>query len=737
MEAYLFLTLAGLGWMLSNRGRGSQVAAEVAATAHAQPVRVRYPEAARGDVPSVHSLYDASHVDEVRAGEARAAAHHMRHAQQPVQRHAQQPVQPAASEQQGVFVSPLTGVAMSLDDFTHNNMVPFFGGSLKQNTSPDAFSSRLETFSGAGGVAAARPKDAQGPRFALQAQDLSFGTAGDAQRSAFLGTFQPSRNQAFTQPAPQWVGRPGVAGGATGDVYYDQRAALRVKTVDELRPLTRPRVVTEGRVLPGMGTTVDRPDVAPSGRVLLPRMREQRPEDMLRGRAAATAPATRSAVFVAPTARAQTGCDSRVGGAGGGAIPARPNASRGAEPRVPFRAPTCGPAPGPLAAPGARVDDYGRAAAATQVPATSRETTGARSYAGMLTAAVKALIVGPVDPMRGTRKEELADAPRAYGNLGVGPGAVAQPKLTVYDTQDVARTTLRETGLAPAPLLNVLGGAQRGAAREPDAAPGATLRETLDVAADPARNPARAREAGPVADPDAWRAAPTRRDVVAATHGCLDGTGGAIGGLQGARGGAYALSEARGDYTQRAVTDDVPRPVGGAAPASGAPARGGYAVAEVSAPDTLRQGLSDTDYYGGAQGEARPTSDAAASAMGVRGDREAAVVGADCRAPTAVGANAGLSQAALGAAAGLGTQRDDVLARQDARAAIPDKAVPGPGPAEGESRVADAMGCLTSERPYLPEDRAAARFLGDVAGAAQQRLANPLIMAHMSDSTAQ
>jgi hypothetical protein len=46
------------------------------------------------------------------------------------------------------FVSPLSGMSISKSDFTHNNMVPFFGGSVTQSTSESATNPLLETFTG-------------------------------------------------------------------------------------------------------------------------------------------------------------------------------------------------------------------------------------------------------------------------------------------------------------------------------------------------------------------------------------------------------------------------------------------------------------------------------------------------------------------------------------------------------------------------------------------------------------
>jgi hypothetical protein len=47
-------------------------------------------------------------------------------------------------------VSPLSGNKIATNDFTHNNMVPFFGGQVRQNVDAAANTSRLDSFTGAG-----------------------------------------------------------------------------------------------------------------------------------------------------------------------------------------------------------------------------------------------------------------------------------------------------------------------------------------------------------------------------------------------------------------------------------------------------------------------------------------------------------------------------------------------------------------------------------------------------------
>ena len=49
---------------------------------------------------------------------------------------------------QQYYTSSLTGEKVLIENFTHNNMTPFFGGRLKQNMNVEVNDSKLETFTG-------------------------------------------------------------------------------------------------------------------------------------------------------------------------------------------------------------------------------------------------------------------------------------------------------------------------------------------------------------------------------------------------------------------------------------------------------------------------------------------------------------------------------------------------------------------------------------------------------------
>lgn len=456
MEVYAVAILAGAGYLISRMR-------QTRPTGSSPPVRDAVPPAVlAADAPSQKNAWESRRFQDVLVDEQARGADLARKALDPassgvVSRNeralwAGEPLD--SGERPGSVYSALLGREVPVEKFTHNNMVPFYRGTLKQPVSDSAFSARLETFTGAFDAVrplGARQESATLFRPAAQGPVDSSGRAAiagfDRSREAFFET-QQSRNRANEVPdglEPQIVGRPGVRGGETGDVYYDMRdAALRgAPTVDDLRPVSRPKMTFEGRVLPGATptTSTDRPQA--------PEMAEQRHggpvtrhmagvDDLLRTTGASgAAPKQRppDLADLRTTNRLSTSAEpGYVGPAGAGATAReqlRGTAPGGGVFRSTLRSPPVGAASGV-----ARANDYGKAS--ILVYGNNRDVTTLRTRRGNIVSAIKAAVAPIVDAVRPTRKDEAVEAPRAFGNAS-GP-----LKATVYDPEDVARTTLRE-----------------------------------------------------------------------------------------------------------------------------------------------------------------------------------------------------------------------------------------------------------------------------------------------------
>ena len=672
MEVALFGALAGAGWLLS-RARSSSNSSNNGGV----PVAARL-----GDGPSQNDQYDSRYLAAVRADEASRATVKAHLALDP----AITGIVPgylsnAPNKRRGGgdggdggerVRSSLSGLEMPAERFTHNNMQPFYR-SQKQNMSDEAFSPFLADYSG---VDRDRPygKKIERPPLFQPAANVVRRTF-DSARDATLAHMPEPRNRAHEAPAPVIVGRAGVRGGETGDVYYDSRSYQMPYTTDQLRSADKPKLTFEGRVLPGLSATTGRAAVTMQSKAPSLVTDMGSPADGVRTTGAVLA-ATMDQHFDAKDTERQNPTEyiGAPGVAATSMLEARYECGS-----VPHRAQLSGPQTGP--ATGAKqVTDYG--AGSVQIYANERDLTSTRVYQGNFVTAVKAMVAPITDLLRYTRKEDYDDAPfRAFGN--VGPDV---PKLTVYDANDVARTTIKQTGLAEAPAANLRGPSHkltiydpedvartarkettlrdgtydgtlafpvsRTPAHDPDDVQKPTGRQTLDPA-DTVRNPGPSRGAGKAYDPDAWTPGPTHKQVLT-DAGKGDYADGNIGALQNSRGGAYAVSQFDAHPTSRQYLADSGVAYGTAAGGPQAVQEGGYGVAPLDIRDVQRAHLSDADYFGTAGTAA--SADAAmshAAAQNARafGDREIVEEG---RAPTQTGVK--VVAGSLGSQASLGPQ---------------------------------------------------------------------------------
>lgn len=655
----MFMTLAGLGYMFNQRRRpGDEVdGGEQRAPAVSSAADLR-------DRPSATSQYENRYLEVVRAEEARLATAMAEKASRPQASR----VIPrgtfkdphastvggggaSASTAPGVVRSMLTGMDIPVEHFSHNNMVPFYGGSVKQSLDPEAHSSRLSSFTGVDDVA--RPmgrKEAQKPMFDPAQQDVH-GVRADQVMQLWQSHIEAPVRRHNERPFEQViVGKPEVRGGETGDVYFDIREHQRGKTVDEMRAANNPKQTYEGRVLPGGAATVERPQPAALVTHRAPLIREQRGvDDMLRTTGAYTRDRVRPDVEARETWR--QGTTAEYFGAAGHGVQHAPEARP--TPRAPLRVGTLGaPSLGPSVSTVKGVTDYGRASIA--VYANERDVTTTRVVQGTFASVLRAMVAPLQDAVRPTRKQEtFLHAPRAFGNLGgVMPakmtvhdcddvlrttikeatmseapmGNLRGPAaLTVYDPDDIARVTGKETGLSEAPRGNLRGGFQAAPVYDPDASrPRTTVKETA-LEETPLGN-LRGAPRATVYDPDdvlrtttkevnlfdstgAASLAPVVRRPQAAPQDGARVTGrntmDAVDtvrnpGATRAAGLAYDPDDWRPDVTLKQVATDSGRGdhvdgnVGGAG-------GGGYATAEATAPATHRQYTSDVGpQYGGA-----------------------------------------------------------------------------------------------------------------------------------------
>jgi len=350
-----------------------------------------------------------------------------------------------------VTYSELMGQNMKSAEFTHNNMTPFFGGRVKQNMNVDANSGILDSFSGTGKLQIKKQEMEQ----MFDSSRAPYGNPFGLEASAdfIKSRLNEPRNRAGERPfEPTRVGPALDAGyGITGEGGFQQFEVNQymmgaMKKTDDLRTADNPKLTYNQPVIPGqhfIGQSAN-----DSGEV-----RKYRPDtfyidnsgerlfvttgDLIKG-------ATRPVQVIKHTTRPETSVENfgvaaaqdagqsytvgsyhtpmtqQYGGAG----------FRNADMTTYYT--------NDMDAPEA---DYGRSA--IEIRPNERNLTGERTMAlNLVPADTGNVTVHYDDDARPTRRAEMVGNIRQSGTpVGYAGGA---PAITVWDPNDVARTTVKE-----------------------------------------------------------------------------------------------------------------------------------------------------------------------------------------------------------------------------------------------------------------------------------------------------
>jgi len=344
-------------------------------------------------------------------------------------------------------VSALSGQSINSSEFKHNNMQPFFGGSVKQNMTSSVNTSKLDMFTGAGTTQIQKQEIA--PMFN---HNQPFGQPfGNEANTDFVRSriVEPGRRNNEKPFEPTRVGPSiGQKGGITGQGGYQQFEVNEVMkrampTTDKLRVATNPKLSYNNQVIPGvhfignaaldsgevrkykpdtffLNETGERNGIATGEitkemvrpiQVLKYTTRTDTTEEFI------GAPASQDAFksYVAGDYRTPMG--QQYGGAGYRNTDA---STYGAGPR----------------------DDFG--ASSIEIRPNEREGTQDRVMGLNLAPADTGLVaVHYEDDARPTRRGETVGNIRQTGTpVGYASGA---PSITTWDPSDIARTTIKET----------------------------------------------------------------------------------------------------------------------------------------------------------------------------------------------------------------------------------------------------------------------------------------------------
>jgi hypothetical protein len=357
-------------------------------------------------------------------------------------------------------ISALTGLPMSSDEFSHNNMVPFFRGSVKQNMTDDANRSALDNMIGTGFNQI--EKREQAPLFEPHREPVGNITGLEsftdfAQDRMIIGS-----SRANEKPVESTMVGPGINQGFSSlpiggfqqlDVLEVARRGL---SVDELRYDSNPKVTYEGVVIPGHAIGMQRGEIG--------EVRKYHPDKFFVNEQGERNFVTSTADNQRPTARpdqvmkfqARTETSAEFQG------PAGPTDSKQTYTVPSFRAPFARQQDGygyrnadastyGVSNTDATNNDFG--AAAYELPVNQRNVTSERGQALNLKTAgtPSALTVyDPNDVARTTVRETTGANDWIGGAVGV-----EATKLTVYDPTDILRVTHRNTNAEVDTALNV------------------------------------------------------------------------------------------------------------------------------------------------------------------------------------------------------------------------------------------------------------------------------------------
>lgn len=638
-EAYVLLSVLGLGYVMKQQAASKQ-----------HPTSDVPQSFIAGDTPSAKTLHDSGNYwkNEVLNNESARANRAFVASQAPHQTGVISRTSDASvtAPTQKNFVSELSGDVIPIEHFTHDNMTPFFGGSVKQNTRAEALNPAFEALSGSFQYRPLGVKRETAPLFKPTPQHGVLRPLADhVARENAIGHIMPSiiRNNELPFDR-ELVGRPGVMGGETGDVYYDSRKAALPIATDQLRAINNPKETFDGRVVDGLHTTSRRAAISAVAQHRPSLIAEQIPVDgWLKTTGAVTHQRMRPAHIDAKDTARQDTSKAYMGSAS--YIIDRNTARYAAPPEV-HKSTLPAMNQGAVYVPNTKQADR---SGTVMVYANQRDITTTRTYQGNVATTFKAMVAPLMDALRTTVKEtHVADAP-------LGNATAAVPKLTVYDANDVARTTIKQTQLVEAPLGNLRGpvritvydpqdvarvtnkevslhdpmeyggimnpAVRRGHVVNPDESARPTIRQTVDPA-DPVRNFTSSTRPT-TRDPDALNLPPTVRQVI--TEQMTQPTDGNL--FVKSRGGAYATTDARAPLTQRQQYSDE-NYIG---TASKPITDGGYQIANTHAPETQKQQLSDINHFGIAEGLSKATDHASYDAARTNTSKEHIAEG---RAPT-------------------------------------------------------------------------------------------------------
>jgi len=542
----------------------------------------------------------------------------------------------------------LTGEPITVENFSHNNMTPFFGGSIKQSVDENCNREMFENHTGTSDIS--HKKKEIGSLFKPEPNVSNAYGAGNLD-GYMQDRYIVGNKRDNVGPTPSIKVGPGLNKGFTsqpsgGFHQTDTRDYILPKTTNELRIQSDPKISYRTPIISGMKN-------AKPGKVGT--MEKNRPETYYKNTpdryltttGAVMASRQRPNIVMKHVNRPKTENEKRIGPAGpaiGGNMKLRTKIKQST--RVQLSGPGYG---GANAAGEWDKDNHDYGKRTTRVRNTIRQKTGNSKHIGNIGATqTHGNKCMNNQNLRRTRKTNVVGngrwAGNAYGSKGKGtvydPNDIArvtiketnidnnrtgnmqglETKGTVYDPNDIARVTIKETNIDDTRTGYIQGLETKGAVYDPNDIAKKTIKETN---IDDNRTGNLATFKKPLQyDPTDIARVTTKETAI-----MLDNMGNFES--HDNNGTGYQIKEMEAQPTNRQTTSieyvNNPEFRGD----------GGYKVTKVDAPNTNRQFTSDIEYQGGAGGgDVKPVSYSDVYNSTIKSIRETIAVG---RVPAATG----------------------------------------------------------------------------------------------------
>ena len=329
------------------------------------------------------------------------------------------------------YISSLSGETILNEEFTHSNMSPFFGGSIKQNTYEKSNEPLLDLHTGTNRFML--KKTEKKPMFKLSKN------AGNVNGTPhiidkIMDRYIPSNTKRNELPTEQIIVGPGLNQGYThkpsgGFHQSNKQEHIMPKNIDELRVLSNPKLSYKGRVISGKSLTQNTSKMGKLYNHRPETFKEKNKKDHVYDHfttvGAITKEKKRPCILLKQTSRKKT---SSYVGSGAPVTFKQPKFKSNYKDANKQATLSNGPRNAHLIDKwkNKTISDYGKKSI---IPINNeRDITGLRTHTSNFTSIIKAIVAPIQDTFKTTRKENIIGNLRESGNLNS-----KYYKQTIYD----------------------------------------------------------------------------------------------------------------------------------------------------------------------------------------------------------------------------------------------------------------------------------------------------------------